>query len=321
MRCSTAPRYYVGGVMEHVEEAGVHSGDSACVVPPPDALPRRGGADHRPDRPAGVRASGSGDCSTSNSPSVTGTCGCSRPTRVGSRTVPFISKATGVPLAKVATRVMIGATLVRPAGRGVSPPPQRAHLGVAIKEAVLPWERFPGRGQGARPGDARHRRGDGVGADHRWGLRQGAAGRRARHPDVRDRVPVARRSRQAVGGLAGQGPRRARVPGARHPWHRRPPGEPGRRRHPCRQGGRGSLRPGAAHRAGRDRPGDQHPRRFALRGDAALIRAAATRHDVPCVTTVRGGRLLVESLRCGHEAVQVVSLQQHHRSAAEVAAG
>ena len=85
--------------------------------------------------------------------------------------------------------------------------------------------------------------------------------------------------------------------------------------------GEGPYDPVRLIELGRDRPGDQHPGRIALPGDAALIRAAATRHDVPCVTTVRGGRLLVESLRCGDEAVQVVSLQHHHRSAAEVATG
>ena len=81
-----------------------------------------------------------------------------------SRTVPFVAKATGVPLAKVATRVMLGATLADAARRGpaaaVRAARQRTDV-VAVKEAVLPFSPVPGGRPGARPGDALDRRGDG----------------------------------------------------------------------------------------------------------------------------------------------------------------
>ncbi len=77
-----------------------------------------------------------------------------------SRTVPFVSKATGVPLAKVAARVMAGEKL---ADMGL--PAEDRELGrFCVKEAVMPFGRFPGSRQRARPGDEVHRRGHGRGA-------------------------------------------------------------------------------------------------------------------------------------------------------------
>ena len=96
-----------------------------------------------------------------------------------SRTVPFVAKATGVPLAKVAARVMLGATLARAAGGG--PARSRRSTGghVAVKEAVLPFNRFPEVDTRARPGDAL----DGRGHGHRptFGLAFAKSRDRRRH--------------------------------------------------------------------------------------------------------------------------------------------
>jgi carbamoyl-phosphate synthase large subunit len=131
----------IGGVMEHIEEAGVHSGDSACAIPPQtlsaamvariesqtralaDALDVRGLLN--------VQWAVKGDelYVIEANPRA-------------SRTVPFVSKATGVPLAKVASRVMVGATLAELRDEGLlRPPAEGGH--VAVKEAVLPFNRFP----------------------------------------------------------------------------------------------------------------------------------------------------------------------------------
>jgi carbamoyl-phosphate synthase large subunit len=136
----------VGAVMEHVEEAGVHSGDSACVVPPPtlgaetvevidgltraiaDALDVRG--------PLNVQFAV--QRGNNGSPQVFVIEANPR----ASRTVPFVSKATGVPLAKVAARVMAGATLAELRSEGLLRPPVEGY--VSVKEAVLPFDRFPG---------------------------------------------------------------------------------------------------------------------------------------------------------------------------------
>ena len=90
-----------------------------------------------------------------------------------SRTVPFVAKATGVPLAKVASRVMLGATLAELRAEGLLRRSGRSNGHVAVKEAVLPFNRFPEVDPALGPGDALDRRGDG----HR---RRRSAGRSTR---------------------------------------------------------------------------------------------------------------------------------------------
>jgi carbamoyl-phosphate synthase large subunit len=126
--------------MEHVEEAGVHSGDSACAIPPqtlPDWVVEVIKAytvaiAHRLE----VR----GLINVQYAVSGTDVYVIEANPRA-SRTVPFVAKAKGVPLAKVATRVMLGATLAELRDEGMLVEPVSGH--VAVKEAVLPFNRFP----------------------------------------------------------------------------------------------------------------------------------------------------------------------------------
>ncbi len=131
----------IGGVMEHVEEAGVHSGDSACAIPP-QTLPSWI-----------VEVIECYTKSIAKALDVRGlinvqyavlgtTVYVIEANPRASRTVPFVAKATGVPLAKVASRVMLGATLAELRTEGLLCPPSD-HGHVAIKEAVLPFSRFP----------------------------------------------------------------------------------------------------------------------------------------------------------------------------------
>ncbi len=131
----------IGGVMEHTEEAGVHSGDSSCAIPPP-TLPAEV-----------VRTIEEYTRALAAELEVVGLLNVQyavRDRRVyvieanprASRTVPFVSKATGVPLAKIAARVMLGATLEQLATEGLLKPPAPGRH-VAVKEAVLPFNRFP----------------------------------------------------------------------------------------------------------------------------------------------------------------------------------
>jgi carbamoyl-phosphate synthase large subunit len=138
----------IGGIMEHIEEAGVHSGDSACVIPPvdlsastvaviedytrriADALDVRGLINVQ----FAVKRSGADP--------GTGQVFVIEANPRASRTVPFVAKATGVPLVKVAARVMCGATLDLLRTEGVLRPKVEGDH-VAVKEAVLPWSRFP----------------------------------------------------------------------------------------------------------------------------------------------------------------------------------
>ena len=134
---------YIAGVMEHVEEAGVHSGDSACTLPPQtlssqvlDTL-----RDHT-ERIAEVLG-------------VVGLINVQYAVKNGdvfvleanpraSRTVPFVAKATGVALAQVAVRLMMGQTLAELRGLGMVPATTPVPEYVSVKEAVLPFSRFPG---------------------------------------------------------------------------------------------------------------------------------------------------------------------------------
>ena len=137
---------YLGGVMEHIEEAGIHSGDSACALPPITL------GTELVDR---IR------CSTAAIARGVGVCGLiniqfamagdtlfvleANPR--ASRTVPFVSKATATPLAKAAARIMLGATvqqlraegLLRATGDGST---EDSSSPIAVKEAVMPFNRF-----------------------------------------------------------------------------------------------------------------------------------------------------------------------------------
>ncbi|HLH47399.1 MAG TPA: carbamoyl-phosphate synthase large subunit, partial [Acidimicrobiales bacterium] len=137
----------IGAVMEHVEEAGVHSGDSACVIPPPTLDAATVGLIERHTRAIAGALSVVGPLNVQYA--VKGTRDGVGPTVFvieanprASRTVPFVAKATGVPLAKVAARVMAGATLAELRDEGlVRPAVTGGH--VSVKEAVLPFQRFP----------------------------------------------------------------------------------------------------------------------------------------------------------------------------------
>jgi carbamoyl-phosphate synthase large subunit len=132
----------IGGVMEHVEEAGVHSGDSACALPPQN-LPRWV-VDVIEAYTAAIAHALEVQGLINVQYAVVGhTVYVIEANPRASRTVPFVAKATGVPLAKIATRVMLGATLAELRAEGLlRPPVTEGH--VAVKEAVMPFNRFPG---------------------------------------------------------------------------------------------------------------------------------------------------------------------------------
>ena len=137
---------YLGGVMEHIEEAGIHSGDSACALPPITL----GHADIEAIRDATRRiAAGVGVRGLLNVQYAlaAGVLYVLEANPRASRTVPFVSKATAVPLAKAAARVMLGATIAGLRAEGLLPPAGDGgtlplDAPVAVKEAVLPFGRF-----------------------------------------------------------------------------------------------------------------------------------------------------------------------------------
>ena len=127
----------IGGIMEHIEAAGVHSGDSACVLPP-DSL--------APEILQEITAATKAMAAELNVIGLMNVQYAIKGERLyvlevnprASRTVPFVSKATGVPLAKLATKVMLGRSLK---SLGLEREIHPVH--VSVKEAVLPFDRFP----------------------------------------------------------------------------------------------------------------------------------------------------------------------------------
>ncbi len=137
---------YLGGVMEHIEEAGIHSGDSACTLPPVTL----GAAEvervraHTQAIAAGVGVRGLLNIQFAL---AAGVLYVLEANPRASRTVPFVSKATGVPMAKACARIMLGATIAELRAEGMLPAtgdggtlPVQAP--VSVKEAVLPFNRF-----------------------------------------------------------------------------------------------------------------------------------------------------------------------------------
>ena len=137
---------YLGGIMEHIEEAGIHSGDSACTLPPVTL----GVAELERVREATLKlAEGIGVRGLMNVQFALAQdiLYVLEANPRASRTVPFVAKATGVPVAKAAARVMLGATIKELREEGLLPPhgdggSMPAHAPVAVKEAVLPFKRF-----------------------------------------------------------------------------------------------------------------------------------------------------------------------------------
>jgi carbamoyl-phosphate synthase large subunit len=130
---------YVGGVMEHIEEAGIHSGDSACSIPPYTLGEEMVARIREHSRALAMRLGVRGLMNVQFAVKD-GRIYVLEVNPRASRTVPFVSKATGVPLAKIAARVMAGETLAH-----MGLPPEDRELGrFCVKEAVMPFGRFPG---------------------------------------------------------------------------------------------------------------------------------------------------------------------------------
>ncbi|GFH38576.1 carbamoyl-phosphate synthase large subunit [Streptomyces pacificus] len=167
---------YLGGVMEHIEEAGIHSGDSACALPPITL----GGFDVKRLRASteaiadGVGVRGLINIQFAMAGDILYVLEANPR---ASRTVPFTSKATAVPLAKAAARISLGATIAELREEGLLP--ARGDGGtlpldapISVKEAVMPWSRFRdihGRGVDTVLGPEMRSTGEVMGIDSAFG--------------------------------------------------------------------------------------------------------------------------------------------------------
>jgi len=174
--CDATGEVYLAGVMEHIEEAGIHSGDSACVLPP---ITLAGVHIAEVRRYTAAIARGVGVLGLLNVQYALkdDTLYVLEANPRASRTVPFVSKATAVPLAKAAARIALGATIAQLRVEGLLPAtgdggslPDNAPI--AVKEAVLPFKRFrtsEGKGVDNLLSPEMKSTGEVMGIDHAFG--------------------------------------------------------------------------------------------------------------------------------------------------------
>ncbi len=322
---------YIGGVMEHIEEAGIHSGDSACALPPVTL----GRSDIEAVRKAteaiahGVGVVGLLNVQYALKDDVLYVLEANPR---ASRTVPFVSKATAIPLAKACARVMLGASisqlreegLLARTGDGASPAPT---VPIAVKEAVLPFHRFrraDGSGIDSLLGPEMKSTGEVMGIDHDFGSAfaksqtaaygslpiDGTVFVSVANRDKRSLVfPVKRLADLGFRVLATEGTaemlRRNGIPCDVVRKHFQEPGD-----------GRPAMSAIDAILAGEvnmviNTPyGNSGPRI-----DGYEIRSAAVSMNIPCITTVQGASAAVQGIEAGIRGdIDVRSLQELHAS-------
>jgi len=163
---------FLGGIMEHIEEAGIHSGDSACVLPAMTISQEQRSAirDATLKIAQGVGVRGLINIQFAMAEKVLYVLEANPR---ASRTVPFVSKATGVALAKAAARISLGSTIQELRNQGMLPNAGDAIAkGISVKEAVLPWNRFrrrDGRGVDAVLGPEMRSTGEVMGISATFG--------------------------------------------------------------------------------------------------------------------------------------------------------
>lgn len=163
---------FLAGVMEHIEEAGIHSGDSACVLPPVNVSEREL-AEIRTATEKIARGIGVLGLVNIQFAIEGGTLYVLEANPRASRTVPFVSKAIGVPLAKAAAQISLGKSIATLREEGVLPRDgDGIARGISVKEAVLPWNRFrkrDGSGVDALLGPEMRSTGEVMGRDTTFG--------------------------------------------------------------------------------------------------------------------------------------------------------
>ncbi|CAM4331262.1 Carbamoyl-phosphate synthase large chain [Mycobacterium basiliense] len=322
---------YIGGVMEHIEEAGVHSGDSACALPPVTL----GRSDIEKVRRAteaiahGIGVVGLLNVQYALKDDVLYVLEANPR---ASRTVPFVSKATAIPLAKACARIMLGTSIsqlrsegmLASTGDGANADP---YAPIAVKEAVLPFHRFR-RADGAAIdsllGPEMKSTGEVMGIDRDFGsafAKSQAAAYGSLPAQGTVFVSVANRDKRSlvfpVKRLADLGFRVLATEGTAEMLRRNGiPCDEVRKHFESPQPGRPEISAVEAIRAGEvdmviNTPyGNSGPR-----VDGYEIRSVAVGVNIPCVTTVQGASAAVQGIEAGIRGdIGVRSLQELHRA-------
>lgn len=298
----------IGGIMEHIEEAGIHSGDSAMVLPPfslsEDIIGKIREYTHALARELNVKGLMNVQYAVRHN-----TVYILEVNPRASRTVPFVSKATGVPLAKLATKIMLGKTLKE---LGFTEEIKINH--VAVKESVFPFIRFPGVDPTLGP--EMKSTGEVMGVDTTFGLAyaksQIAAGQKmplsgnvfisVKDQDKRNIIFIAKK-------LYDMGFRILATSGTAHVLMQNDiPVEVVPKLHE-------GIRPNIIDRI---KNGDIHlmintPKGKATKEDESKIRSTAILYGVPLVTTVAGAQATVNGIEAlKKKSLDVKSLQEYH---------
>ena len=299
---------WIGGIMQHVEEAGIHSGDSACVLPPHSLGSEMLGEIRRATRDIALALGTVGLINVQY-----GVLGDDlyviEANPRASRTVPFVSKATGLPLAKLACRVMLGEKLA-----DLALPEDSSLDHVSVKEAVLPFDRFSGAD--ALLGPEMRSTGEviGVAADFPAAFAKAQAAAGAVLPSGGTAfLTVTDSDKAAVVGIAAQlhdlGFRIVATRGTAAAISRM--GIPVERLNKLGEGS-----PNVVELIDR---GDvdlviNTPTGTEARADGYEIRRAAVARGIPCITTVSGGMAAARAIAANRAGdPPVVSLQELHR--------
>lgn len=329
---------YIGGIMEHIEEAGIHSGDSACALPPV-TLGRQNIEQVRHATEAiahGVGVVGLLNVQYALKDDVLYVLEANPR---ASRTVPFVSKATAVPLAKACARIMLGTSIAQLRAEGMlAASGDGAHAApnapIAVKEAVLPFHRFrttDGAGVDSLLGPEMKSTGEVMGIDRDFGsafAKSQTAAYGSLPAGGTIFVSVANRDKRSlvfpVKRLADLGFRVLATEGTAETLRRNGiPCDEVRKLYEPAQPGRPVASAVDAIKAGEvdlviNTPyGNSGPR-----VDGYEIRSAAVSMNIPCVTTVQGASAAVQGIEAGIRGdVGVRSLQELHSALGARSAG
>jgi carbamoyl-phosphate synthase large subunit len=212
---------WIAGVMEHIEEAGVHSGDSACSLPP-HSLPEDIVEELRRETVALAKAIGVKGLMNVQFAVKDGEVFLIEVNPRASRTVPFVAKTIGAPVAKIAAKVMAGAKL-----KDLDTPRRAGHI--AVKEAVMPFARFPGVDPVLGPEMRSTGEVMGIDADFASAFAKAELGAEHSTAHLRHGLRLAKGIRQGRHGRTVPSADRVGLQAARHRRHRE--NADGRRRH------------------------------------------------------------------------------------------
>jgi carbamoyl-phosphate synthase large subunit len=305
---------WIGGIMQHVEEAGIHSGDSACVLPP-HALGEEMLA-LISEQTAGI-ARALGVVGLMNVQfAIHGEEGLHvlEANPRASRTVPFVSKAIGLPLAKLACRIMLGERIEE-----LDLPQDTSNGHVCVKEAVLPFDRFAGADSLLGPEMRSTGEVMGIARDFPTAFAKAQAAAGAKLPNAGTVfITVADGDKPAATGIATSlhdlGFEIIATRGTAQALHRM--GIPAKAIN--------KIGDGSPHVVDWIERGEVElvintPVGTGARTDGYEIRSAAVAHGIPCITTMAGGIAAARAIAAARRGEpEVLSLQEIHARTSEV---